>query len=218
MKHYWELVQAKVEAMPLRERVIMFVAIAFSVIAMTSVTLLTPLLEKQKVLAAKLAKQHGQMKELQAKVDEFSKAKKEIERSPLHARVSELKRQVESQDEYIKGQRKLLMDSGKIVSLLKQVLNKNGKLQLVALDTLPVSLVVDPTRKNNPEHKQIFKHGIRIALRGGYLDLLQYLVAVEESQVPMYWDEVNFNVDKHPDGILILTLYTLSLDKTWLKV
>lgn len=218
MKHYWELMQSKVEAMPLRERLIMFVAIAFAVIAMTSTMLLNPLLKKQKELSTKLARQQEQMKELQVKVQGFSQARKEDEHSPLRAKVVQLKQRVETQKEYIQDQRNHLVDPDKIASLLEQLLNKNGRLQLVALETLPVSLVMEPAKKINSGQKQIFKHSVKITLRGGYLDLLQYLTEVEKAPVQMYWGDVSFYVDKYPDGMLVLTLYTLSLDKVWLKV
>jgi len=218
MKHYWELAQSKVESMPLRERLIIFVAIAFAVIALTSMMLLNPLLEKQKVLSGKLAQQQEQMKVLQAKIEAFSKAKKEVDNSPLRAKVAELKRQIEAQEEYIKDRREGLVDPDKMASLLEQVLNKNAKLQLVALETLPVDSVMEPSKNTNSGQKQIFKHSVKITLRGGYLDLLQYLAAVEKAPVRMYWDDASFKVDKYPDGVLVLTLYTLSLDKAWLKV
>lgn len=218
MKYYWGLMQGKVEAMPLRERMVMFAAIAFALIALTSTVLLDPLLEKQKALSAKLMKLQGQMKELQDKVQSISQAKKEDEHSPLRARIAQLKKRLEAQQEDIKGRRDHLVDPDKIAGMLEQILNKNGKLQLVALETLPASLVTAPTKNTKAEQKQIFRHGVRITLRGGYLDLLQYLTAVEKAPTQMYWDEVSFIVDKYPDGVLVLTLHTLSLDKAWLKV
>lgn len=216
MKHYWELAQSKVEAMPLRERMIMFAAMAFAVIALTSKMLLDPLMAKQKALSAKLEQQQGQMKELQVKVQVLSQAKKDEEHSPLLLSIEQLKKQVEAQQELIKDQRNHLVEPDKIVSLLQQVLNKNGKLQWVALENLPVILV--PTQAKNNTAKQIFKHGVKITLRGGYLDLLQYLAELEKTQVHLYWGDLNFKVVKYPEAELILTLYTLSLDRAWLKV
>ena len=136
----------------------------------------------------------------------------------FRVRVAELKQQLEVQEENIKDRRNRLVDPDKMASLLEQILNKNSKLQLVALETLPVILVTEPSRKANAGQKQIFKHGVKITLRGGYLDLFEYLVAVEKAPIQMYWGDANFSVDKYPDGELVLTLYTLSMDKAWLKV
>lgn len=217
MKHYWELVQGKVELMPLRERTIIFVAIAFAVIALASMMLLNPLMEKQKLLSEKLAKQQEKLKIMQVEVEGISKAKREVEHSPLHARVAELKLQLEAQEENIKDRRNRLVDPDKMASLLEQILNKNSKLQLISLETLPV-ILVESSRKANTGQKQIFRHSVKITLRGGYLDLFEYLAAVEKAPIQMYWGGASFRVDKYPDGELVLTLYTLSMDKAWLKV
>ena len=66
--------------------------------------------------------------------------------------------------------------------------------------------------------KKILKHGIQITVRGGYLDMLHYLAALEKMPVQMFWGEISFSVEKYPDAVLTLTLYTLSLGKTWLTV
>jgi MSHA biogenesis protein MshJ len=34
----------------------------------------------------------------------------------------------------------------------------------------------------------------------------------------MFWGEVSLSVEKYPDAVMTLTVYTLSLDKTWLTV
>ena len=130
-----------------------------------------------------------------------------------------------------------------MADLLRQVLDKNGRLQLVELKTLPVSLLIEkpqadgiaaqPTAANAPDgplrqaqdgqkqpdsQKQIFKHGVSITVRGGYLDLLRYVTALEKMPAQMFWGEVNLSVEKYPDAVFTLTVYTLSLDKTWLAV
>jgi len=218
MNRYWELMQNKVESMPLRERMFLFVAMAFIVIALTSKLLLNPLLEKQKGLSAKLLQQQEQMKALQATVQALSQARQNDVNKPLRESLAKLKLQLEDEDVYIKGQNDHLVDPGKIASLLEQVLNKNGKLQVVALENLPVSFVAARAKVASAGQKSVFKHGVRITLRGNYLDLLQYLAEVEKASVLMYWDKADFNVDKLANGELVLNLYTLSLDKAWLKV
>lgn len=218
MKHYWELVRTKIDGMLLRERVMIFAAIAFVVISSTSTMLLNPILAKQKTLSAQLSQQQEKMKSLQAQIQTALQAKKDDEKSPSRMRLVELRRQLQAQDEHLQSRNSRMVEPSEMGSMLKQVLGKSDKLQLVALDTLPVSPVMTQTTNASDNKKQVFKHSVKITLRGGYLDLLRYLAEVEEAPVQMYWDDVSFSVDKYPDGILVLTLYTLSLDKTWLKV
>ncbi|HEU0219920.1 MAG TPA: agglutinin biogenesis protein [Gallionella sp.] len=230
MRRYWELARTKIDDMSLRERVMIFAAAAFVVIALMNATLLDPLLTKQKALSAQVVQQQEKMKELQAQVQNLLQAKRDDEHSPLRNRLAQLKQQLQTQDDYLQSRRDRMVEPNKMAGLLEQVLNKNGKLQLVALKTLPVSLLIEKpqaaegaappaTAANaNTGQKQIFKHGVQITVRGGYLDLLQYLAMLEKMPTQMFWGEANLSVEQYPDAVLMLTLYTLSLDKIWLAV
>jgi MSHA biogenesis protein MshJ len=77
--------------------------------------------------------------------------------------------------------------------------------------------VVEAARIDSAE-KQIYKHGVKITVRGSYADLLQYLTALEKLPTQMFWGVAKMDVVKHPTVELTLTLYTLSLEKTWLQV
>lgn len=231
MKRYWELVRGKIDGMSLRERAVIFLAAAFVVVASVNAVLLNPLLVKQAALSAQLVQKQEKMKELQAQLQAHSQARHDDQHSPLRIRLAQLKQQLQEQDGYLQSHRDRLVEPDKMAGLLEQVLNKNDKLQLVELKTLPASLLVEkpqaampqaadsPAGQKQPDlQKQVFKHGIQITVRGGYLDMLRYLAALEKMPVQMFWGEVSLSVEKYPDAVLTLTLYTLSLDKTWLTV
>ena len=216
--------------MSLRERAMIFAAAAFLVISLMNSFLLDPLTEKQKAMSAQLTQQQEKLKELQAQMQSLIQAKRDDEQSPLHDRVSKLKQQLLEQDSYLQSRSGRLVDPNEMAGLLKKVLNKNGGLQLVALKTLPVGLLIEKpqtdaivAQPDAPEiadggQKKIFKHGVQISVRGGYLDLLQYVRSLEKMQAQMFWGEASLSVEKYPYSVLTLTLYTLSLDKTWLTV
>ncbi|MDP1996691.1 MAG: agglutinin biogenesis protein [Gallionella sp.] len=209
--------------MSLRERAMIFVAAAFVVITLINATLLDPLLAKQKALSAQVVHHQEKMKELQAQMQGLLQAKRDNELSPLRTRLAQLKQQLQEQDGYLQSRSDRLVEPDKMAGLLEQVLNKNDKLRLVELKTLPASLLVEKPQAVDAEppldpQKQIFKHGVRITVRGGYLDMLRYLTALEKMPAQMFWGEASLRVDKYPDAVLTLTLYTLSLDKIWLTV
>lgn len=227
MKRYWEKVRSEVDDMSLRERAMIFVAAAFVVISLMNVILLDPLLAKQKMLSTQVVQQQEKMKELQAQMENMLQAKRDDEHSPLRDRMAQLKQQLQEQDSYLQSRRDRLIAPDKMADLLRQVLNKNGSLKLVELKTLPVSLLIEKPQgtaenpsegQKQPDQKQIFKHGVRITVRGGYLDLIRYVTALEKMPSQMFWGEAILNVEKYPDAMFTLTLYTLSLDKTWLAV
>jgi len=228
MKRYWELVRGKIDGMSLRERAVIFLAAAFVVIASVNAVLLSPLLVKQTALSAQLVQKQEKMKELQAQLRAHSQARQDDQHSPLRIRLAQLKQRLQEQDGYLQSRSDRLVEPDKMAGLLEQVLNKNDKLQLVELKTLPASPLIEKPQtpaadlpigqKQSDLQKQVFKHGIQITVRGGYLDMLRYLAALEKMPVQMFWGEVSLSVEKYPDAVLTLTLYTLSLDKTWLTV
>jgi MSHA biogenesis protein MshJ len=228
MKRYWERVRAEVDDLSLRERSMIFVAAAFVVISLMNVILLDPLLAKQKLLSSQVEQQQEKMKELQAQMENLLQAKRNDEHSPLRDRLTQLKQQLKEQDSYLQSRRDRLIAPNKMADLLRQVLNKNGSLKLIELKTLPVSLLIEKPQgtaanpsdgqKHPDQQKQIFKHGVRITVRGGYLDLMRYVTALEKMPSQMFWGEAILSVEKYPDATFTLTLYTLSLDKTWLEV
>lgn len=218
MKHYWELASVKVESLLLRERVIVFVLAVFGLIYLVYVLLLNPILIKQKELSKQVAQQQEKMKTLQSQIQIAIQAKKDDENSPLRGRLKELKQQLLTLDERLQSSGSRMVEPSEISRMLEQLMNKNGKLQLVTLRNVSAIPVLAQNKKNKTVQKQVFRHGVEITLRGSYLDLLQYLAAVEQAPVQIYWSDVSLKVDKHPDSELVLTLYTLSLDKVWLKV
>ena len=235
MKRYWEQLRTVIDDMSLRERAMIFVAAAFVVIAMMEVILLDPLLARQKILSAQVVQQQEKMKELQVQMQNLLQARRDDEHSPLRDRLAQLKQQLLEQDSYLQSRRDRLVEPKKMADLLRQVLDKNGRLQLVELKTLPVSLLIEkpqaadirsqavaaqsPDGKSQTDsQKQIYKHGVSITVRGDYLDLMRYVTALEKMPAQMFWGEASLSVEKYPDAVLTLTVYTLSLDKTWLAV
>ena len=225
MKRYWELARTKIDEMSLRERAMMFAAAAFVLISAINASLLDPLLIRQKAMSAQVVQQQEKMKELQATMQNLQQSKRDDEHSPLRTRIALLRAQLLEHDSYLQSRRDRLVEPGKMAALLEQVLHNNDKLQLVELKSLPVGLLIEKPAAaagqeavNDKSAQQIYKHGVQITVRGSYPELLRYLAALEKLPAQMFWGEVSLTVEKHPDSVMILTVYTLSMDKTWLTV
>lgn len=218
-------VVAKVDSMSLRERALIFATIAFLLISLIDSFFLEPLLVKQKGLSVDVIQQQEKMKEVQAQILALLQARQANANSPQRERIRILRQLIADGDAYLKERRDKLVPPGKMAALLEQVLNKNEGLRLVTLNTLPVSLLIEPTGDAAAApapvaglEKQIYKHGVTITVRGNYADLLRYLTALEKLPTQMYWGLAKLEVVQYPVAELSLTLYTLSLDKTWLQV
>jgi MSHA biogenesis protein MshJ len=202
--------------------VLTFAAIAAMMVALTKSLLIDPLLVQQKKLSVQLVQQQEKLKETQAQTEILLQAEKDDASSPLRLHLEQIKQQIADGEAYMQSRRDHLVAPEKMGDLLEQVLNKNGQLQLMSLNTLPATPVLEKILKPGSAgavlDKQIFKHGVQITVRGSYLDLLQYLSALEQLPTQMFWGMAEMRVEKHPDAILTLTVYTLSLDKVWLQI
>jgi len=213
---------ARVDGMSLRERALIFVAAAFLIVSLIDSLFLNPLLQEQKRLSAQVIQQQEKMKEIQAQLAALLQAKQADSSSPHRERIQQLRQQIADGDAYLKDRRDKLVPPERMAALIEQMLNRNGRLQLVAMNTLPVTLFIeqaaDAAGQTAGQERQIYKHGVQITVRGSYADLLQYLAALEKLPTRMFWGTAKMSVAQHPTVELTLTLYTLSLDKTWLQV
>jgi MSHA biogenesis protein MshJ len=228
LKSQLEKLVSKIDGFSLRERAIIFVAAAFLLITFINAIFLDPLLAKQKKLSLQVIQQQEKMKEIQANLAALVQAKNNDANSPLRERIKLLKQQISEGEIYLKSRRDKLVPPEKMGELLQQVLTKNANLQLVALVTLPATPLIEPSQakqdsgtvavKSTVLERQIYKHGVKITVRGSYADLLQYLTALEKLPAQMFWGAAKMSVNRYPTAELTLTLYTLSLDATWLRV
>jgi len=208
--------------MSLRERALVFAAVAFALVSIINTFLLDPLLAQQKRLSSQVVQQQEKMKELQSQLNALLQAKQADEHAPQRARIMQLKEQIAAGEAYLKEKRDRLVPPEKMAELLEKMLSKNKRLQLIELNTLPVSQFIETQDRGSPAEqpskRQIYKHDVKLTVRSRYLDLMQYLTALEKLPTEMFWGMASMEVVKYPDAELTLTLYTLSLDKTWLQV
>lgn len=222
MNAYWDQLVSKIDGMSLRERAMIFAAAAFALVALIDSLFLNPLLQQQKSLSSQVVQQQEKMKEIQAQLASLLQAKQADKDAPQRERIRQLRGQIAEGDAFLRETQDKLVPPERMAHLLEQVLSKNTRLQLIALDTLPATSFIDQGDKapqgGTAVGKQIYKHGVKITVRGSYADLTRYLQALEQLPTQMFWGKADMTVVKYPQAELTLTLYTLSLDKTWLQV
>lgn len=68
------------------------------------------------------------------------------------------------------------------------------------------------------EKQSLYRHGLRVTVRGRYPDLVSYLVRLEKLEWQIFWGDVKLVVDKYPYSTVTVNLYTLSPQPGWLGV
>lgn len=228
IKQQWEKITAKLEAMTLRERALVFAAVAFMLLSLFNILLLDPLFVRQKLLRSQVAQQQEVMNQVQTQITSLLQENSPNSSSPQRVQINQLRQEIADGNAFLQSNRERLVQPEKMAEHLRQLLIKNNRLQIVALQTLPVTPLLElPGKKADGrptavpaalQEKQVFKHGVQLTLRGNYLDLLQYLNALERLPQQMFWAKAQMSVVQYPVSELTLILYTLSLDKTWLQI
>jgi MSHA biogenesis protein MshJ len=242
MKQYWQRIALKVDALSLRERVIIFAMAALILIVLVQTAILEPQTAKQKQLSQRIKQDQSKIAGMQGQIQQKTTSPQADPDSANEARLEDLKQQAAQMQAALRDMQNGLVSPDRMSALLEEILKKNDSLHLVSLKTLPASSLTEQTNaagrlvesaiasiKNKSEIKPaatpegavsdtVYKHGVEIVVQGGYLDIMNYLEQLEAMPWQLLWAKANLNVDEYPKSTLTLTLFTLSLDKKWLNL
>ncbi len=236
MKSEWQKYAAKIDAMSLRERIILFGGLLLVIVYIAFMVFIDPAQQRKKVVSAELEKQRAEMQVLQIQIADLAAKRGDPDAANL-ARRNGLREQIAGIEVSLKDMNQTLVPAQNMKALLQEMLTHQPRLQLVALKTLPVTPLVEKKEKAEKTEKtdaangavpapvntplvesNVFKHGVEITLQGSYADLYEYLTRVEKLQWRMFWSRASLNAEDSPRLKLTVTIYTLSLDKAWLVV
>ncbi|UNU89576.1 type II secretion system protein M [Aeromonas dhakensis] len=115
-------------------------------------------------------------------------------------------------DAALKAQTVDLIQAHEMPEVLEALLSRSANLHMVALTSLaPEPLMAGEQRIN------LFKHGIRLKLEGGYFDVYQYLKALEALPRHFYWKQFDYQVQEYPRAVVEMEIYTLSTSKEFIR-
>lgn len=105
-----------------------------------------------------------------------------------------------------------LIPAHEMPAVLEALLSRSANLHMVALSSLAPQPLMAGDRRIN-----LFKHGIRLKLEGGYFDVYQYLKALEALPRHFYWQQFDYRVETHPKAVVEMEIYTLSTSKEFIR-
>ncbi len=103
------------------------------------------------------------------------------------------------------------------MSLLRELLSAQGKLELVTLQLLAPVPVYSGNEDESTE-PLLFAHDAELVIAGGYLGLLAYLERLEALDPRLGWRQLDYAVKTFPEAEARVRVRTLSLSRAWLGV
>lgn len=224
--------QAKFDALSLRERLMVAIAAFAATYFLVDALLLGSWQRQNAGIKATLLEQRAESARTAAQVQEQQVRAGSHPDALARARIREIEQKIAAIDASLQSSSKQLVPPERMASLLEDLLKGNKRLQLAKLATLPAEALLarepasgaaqaaEPMQAaaEQPAGQNIFKHGVELTLRGSYFDMLDYLAQIEALPWQMYWGRLRLEARDYNRPVLTLTLYTLSLDKTWLTI
>ncbi|VAW76258.1 hypothetical protein MNBD_GAMMA15-1611 [hydrothermal vent metagenome] len=197
----------RVDALELRERVLLLVAAIAVLFFSIDMLALQPVLKSQQIAREQITeldtrlgalRQNARLLQYRSGID------------PLQARREQrekLDRELAILDERIVNQLGALVEPAQAAKVLEQVLARHRGLQLVSLDAS--SRTLDDLDIESGDTTGLGRYQIELVLDGGYLQVLAYLEALESLPWKFFWQKVDFQSTEYPHATTRLQLYTL---------
>ena len=150
-------------------------------------------------------------------------------------RAAHLQTQVQALDARIANTAIAFVPAADMVQVLTDVLDRQGRLDLVSIRNLPV-ISLAPPRPVDPNSEAPapaptpategdavlglppYVHPIELIVAGEYADIVTYLAALEKLPYRLRWTSLELRTSGYPRNTVRIQLSTISLDATWLGI
>jgi len=234
---------ARIDAMTLKERVLISVSLLLGAAMSWHALLFEPLDIRRRALAAEIGSTADSLQRLEAVSNELM-AGAHVDpdagaRQMLAARDLELKALAQS----VEAKVGRVVPPAQMAAVLETVLGRFRELEFLGLEGLGVEALVEPvtvaTEAAQPVlragdlpgqarelvvsaagegPKTAYRHGIRIRFAGSYLATIAYLQALEALPWGFFWDRVELETRDFPRVEGSIVVYTVSLEEGWIGV
>lgn len=213
MSFDWKALLARIDDMSLRERAMLFASISLVILLLAYAALLDPVLRKQKSLIDRVARDQNQINEIRGQIEQIVRAGDAKGRHPEQVAVEALERQIAELDRSLTARQSGLIAPERLPALLKDILGRSKGVELESLRLLPGVPVKAGTGETS-----LYRHGVELAVKGSYFELVQYLEELEKRSSVLLWGSVELQVDQYPDVRLRVVIHSLSRNASLLAI
>jgi MSHA biogenesis protein MshJ len=225
MMRYLQRIAERIDAFTLRERAIMFGAIATVVVAFVYALFIEPEFARSARLTRDIAQRQAEARNLQEQFAKLIQARHQDPDRDNRERLARAQARLSSAEAEIAAEERKFTGPAQARAVLEEFIARNKHVRLVELRTIPPTSItetrpagVGPQAKPVPAERVIFRHGFTMTVSGGYLELLGYLADLERLPTQLYWGTLGLDAALYPVVTMKVTVYTLSLDSAWMNV
>jgi MSHA biogenesis protein MshJ len=128
--------------------------------------------------------------------------------------IGRTQRAIDALDQQLQSATVGLLPPDRMTAVLQDMLRRRQQLTLVSLRTeTATTLLQGPADPAGP-----YLHPVELVLSGRYLDILDYLQALEALHWRLYWKTLELDSSAYPIDRVRIEIGTISLDRAWLGI
>jgi MSHA biogenesis protein MshJ len=214
-----EQLENRINNLSLRERGILFLAVAMVLYLLWGSLISSPLEKKQQAMLNQIKALRTEISTLDQQavaivgrqnVDPNAAERRQLEQ--LQNSLAEARRQMQ---QAISG----LIEPQQMAKALETVLAQQKSLHFVRIENLGAEpLLKKQDGKASGDEAAIYKHTMRLEMEGSFAQTLLYLRALEELSWQFRWDEMELTMLDYPTARVVVKVHTLSMQRGWLGV
>lgn len=208
----------RIDALTLRERGIMFVTLLVLFYFLSNQFVFSALKKQQQRLENEIKMKYDQSAAIHAQTQNIIQAGTREPDKENAARLKQLREQIALVDPRLAGVSQSLVSPRDMARFVEKVLTHNPALQVIRVESLPPAEVEASAAGAPATAKGVYKHGMRIEVRGRYTDIVKYLRALESMPWKVFWGQVKLETEDYPLSRVTLVIYTLSVYQSWIGI
>ena len=228
MKRLWTRYAERIDALSLRERVMVFSAAMVVLVALLHSLLIDGEIAKERRLSGAIAKKQAESRSLQEQLTKIVTSRGLDPDRAVRERLAVASKELAELESRISAEERKFTAPRQMQKVLEEMLARNRTVQLESMRSLPTTSIAEARAQIAPKagaakpapvsERLIFRHGVEVVVSGPYLDLLAYLAELERLPTQLYWSSLQIDASQYPKNTMKLVVYTLSLDRAWLNV
>ena len=222
-----------------RERGIVAAALLVAIVFLGYSFAIEPALKKRAMLEHRIA---GERVETAALVAALAPGGRDPN-AELRSQLAVLQGQLKATDREFAQIQNGLVQPQHMGALLRSLLTEHRGLKLLGLRTLPVAVegespgearkvamaaqaasapagtspaqATTTASAGTADEAWLFRHGVEIKVQGTYADMTAYLQAIENLPRKVHWGGLEIDARHYPASVMTVTIYTVSLERSW---
>lgn len=207
LKHYWKIARQTFEDYSLRERMAITFGCSLAFVLILLFTLWIPKVETIIDLYQQQQRAIAQEQASKAAIVELENRSKRDINAPYRKQLTDLQARVSEQEATIEDLTSSLILPNRMTQVFSELLDERYLkiIKLKNLEAKPIEL-----DDQNTESSVLFKHGLSLRLQGQYLSTMDYIKQIESQPWKLYWESLDFDMEKYPNGTLNLKVHSIS--------